>query len=160
MVIPMSKPDFKRKKKLVGGDAQRRLLLLVFLGGAAGILVQSCTLAFFLTRTAESPPNDARLLFEEIPMLLTATAVGTFALTVPFFCMLTLTASFRVFGPLYRFRVFLRDVVEGRESAPCRIRKTDRLQDVCELLNAVSEPMRARNEERGTEPESPYRQAA
>ena len=139
-------PRFVRHRRLIGGDAQRRLVLLAFIGGAVALLVQTALLGWMLQGSLETTEGTESTR-AELPRLLAVTALATFALVVPATCFLVLAASSRVFGPLYRFRTFLRDVVEGRETAPCRLRETDAMQDVCELLNAVSESSRARNRE-------------
>jgi hypothetical protein len=52
---------------------------------------------------------------------------------------------------------FLTEVVEGRETRECGIRKGDRLQSLCDLLNRATEEARARNAARETGDAAPER---
>lgn len=51
-------------------------------------------------------------------------------------------STHKIVGPLYRFRVYLTALARGESPEPCRIRKDDELQDLCELLNRATEPLR------------------
>ncbi len=133
-----------RRKKFIEPRLQGRFLLLMLLAAGTGTLVQTVLFCIGLSSLATDLPHDGLMLRDALPRLLAINAVLALALTMPTFVMLGVASSFRVFGPLYRFRQFLTAVAEGRHPAPCRIRQDDELQDVCELLNRVTEPLRAR----------------
>jgi hypothetical protein len=38
--------------------------------------------------------------------------------------------------------MYLKQVIARETSEPCRIRKGDELQDLCDLINAATEPVR------------------
>jgi hypothetical protein len=67
------------------------------------------------------------------------------AIVVPVALSLAVLLSHRVAGPMYRFRVFLTDVKEGRQVEPCRIRDGDEYQEFCVLINEVTAPLRELN---------------
>jgi hypothetical protein len=61
---------------------------------------------------------------------------------VPLTLLVGITSTHKVVGPLYRFRVYLTQLAAGERPAPCRIRQNDELQDLCELLNRATQPLR------------------
>ena len=81
-------------------------------------------------------------LFDEIPGALLISFAVAFLLLAPLSLAIGVLTTFRVLGPLYRFRMFLRQVADGTPPGPCKIRKTDELHDFCDLLNEVTEPLR------------------
>ena len=132
----------RRNKKLIEPRLQMRLAAL-FLGVACGaVLVQALVLSHALQNLAGRLPNDGALLVEEAPQALTTSLFVSFLLLAPLTVSVGILAMFRIVGPLYRFRVFLRDVAAGKQREACRIRKHDELHDLCALLNEVTAPLR------------------
>jgi hypothetical protein len=70
------------------------------------------------------------------------------AILIPLILALCILLSHRVAGPMYRFRLFLQDVRDGKQPAACRIRTADEFQDFCTLLNEATAPLRAEASDR------------
>ncbi len=123
---------------------QSRLFTLVLAMIGTSLLIHALVSVMSLTRAAQSLPSDGKALHSMIVGMLTRDFLLAFVISVPAFGVLALAAFMRVIGPLYRMRTFLQAVVDGRETQPCRLRRTDEFQDICELVNKVTEPMRSR----------------
>ncbi|WP_145070409.1 hypothetical protein [Engelhardtia mirabilis] len=136
------KPN-RRTRILVDRDLQLRFALIVLLASTSAVFIQTALTSFMIGRLAEQLPNDGRALMTDVPGALALNAGITLAVTVPWLVFLSLLGTFRVFGPMVGFRNFMRDVAAGRRSSALTIRKGDHLQDVCDLLNEVTEPLRA-----------------
>ncbi len=132
----------KRKKKIVNPRLQGRFLALLLTAAGASVLVHAGLMVWSLSSLATELPHDARRLQDAIPGTVVLSSLATLLAVVPLFLLLGIAGTFRVFGPLYRFRVFLGQVARGGHSEPCRIRQGDELQDICQLLNVVTEPAR------------------
>jgi hypothetical protein len=133
---------------------QSRMLTFVLAAIGTSLVVHSLVSVISLTAAARALPSDGKELHAMIVGMLLRDLLLALVITAPAFALLAMAAFMRVIGPLYRMRVFLRAVVEGRQKEPCRLRRDDELQDFCELLNQVTEPMRNR------EPEEALRRAA
>jgi signal peptidase II len=55
--------------------------------------------------------------------------------------------TFRIAGPVYRFEQYLKSVLRGELTGPCRIRKGDEFHELCELLNQVVSTLREQRTE-------------
>ncbi len=151
---------YKRKKKLVDPKVQGNLILLTLFSAGVAVLVHASLTALLLSNLASNVPNDGREIVEALPSTVITGSLLALVVTVPLFAMLGISATFRVFGPLYRFRVFLEGVVKGEHPEPCRIRKDDHFQDLCDLLNQATEAVRAKSEKAGDDVTEEQRQAA
>lgn len=147
----------QRKKKIVNPRLQGRFLTLLLTAAGASVLVHAGLTVWALSSLAAELPNDARRLQDAIPGTVVLSSLATLLAVLPVFLMLGIAGTFRVFGPLYRFRVFLEQVARGGHTAPCRIRAGDELQEICDLLNVVTEPVRQAAQDPASQPE---RQAA
>jgi len=136
-----------REKRLVHPRLQGRLLLLLMAACGVSVLVHAALSAWALSSLAAELPNDGMRVRDALPGTLVLGSLTTLLLVLPLFLLLGLGGSFRVFGPLHRFRLFLEDVAEGRHPGPCEIRGDDELQELCRLLNAVTEPNRTGTEQ-------------
>jgi hypothetical protein len=137
----------QRRKQLVEPRLQLKFAGLFLTIASIAILIQMVLLNFMLNRAATALPNDGFELLDQIPGILRDTFLITTALLLPISLVVGIRSTFAVVGPLYRFRVFLRGVIEGEQSEPCRIRKNDELGDLCELLNEATEGVRASSAE-------------
>jgi nitrogen fixation/metabolism regulation signal transduction histidine kinase len=54
---------------------------------------------------------------------------------VPMTVGVGILATFRIAGPIYRFETYLDQVARGEEVGPCKLRKGDQLQGLCEKIN-------------------------
>lgn len=88
-------------------------------------------------------PHDSTLLMEQVNGLLFR-VLGISALVIlPLTLVVGILTTFRIAGPIYRFEKFLESVARGERPQACRLRNGDDLVDFCELLNRVTEPLRA-----------------
>ncbi len=65
--------------------------------------------------------------------------VELFVLSIGLFLPLTIAVGIvlthRIAGPAYRMEQHLRAVLRGEDSSTCKLRKSDELQGLCELMN-------------------------
>ncbi|MFH0945684.1 MAG: hypothetical protein V2A76_10845 [Planctomycetota bacterium] len=137
----------KRKKRLIEPRLQLTFALTFLATATTGILVSSCITCYLLDKLASNLPNDGEVVRGLTSGALTQSALLTSLLLVPACLIIGTAVTFRIVGPLHRFRHFLREVADGKRPEQCRLRKKDELQDFCDLLNRVTEPLR--------EPEQP-----
>jgi len=143
----LSMAKYKRRKKLIDPSLQLKLTV-VFVGlTAMGLLLQFGLFARNISHVALRLPNDGLLLVNEMSSLVTSTLVWSFLVFLPITFVVGILTTFRIAGPLYRFRVFMTDILRGDKPADCRIRKGDQLQDFCDLLNRVTAPLREQSTE-------------
>jgi hypothetical protein len=133
----------KRKKKLIEPRLQLRFSLAFLSTALVLVMVQAIVIQFVLQRVAARLPHDGNLLQAEIPTVLLISFAVTLLLLAPLSLGIGVMTTFRVVGPLYRFRMFLRQIADGERPGDCRIRQSDELQDFCELLNEATAPLRA-----------------
>jgi hypothetical protein len=134
--------EHKRKIKLIKPQLQLRLTL-VFIGFAAlSLLMQFSLFAAGLTRAAVELPSDSAIMVESAASLLWQALWTSLILFLPLTFAVGILTTFRFAGPIYRFELFLNQVLHGEKPGDCTIRKGDQLQDFCELLNKVTEPLR------------------
>lgn len=144
---------FKRKTKLVKPRLQLKLVL-TFVGITAFTLsVQLIFLASRLTKVSPVLPEDGALLMTLMPSILADTALLSYGILLPLTMAVGILVVFRVAGPIYRFEKFLDGVKHGTQTADCRIRDGDELQDFCTLLNEVTSPLRGDTQEETLEPD-------
>ncbi len=115
-----------------------------------GTLVLSILLQLMVTRTsmlqvAVELPHDGEILLQEINAMQGTTLLVCLLVLLPICFVVGVLATFRIAGPIYRFEVHLRKLARGEDPGACHIRKGDRLQDFCELLNLATEPLRRSN---------------
>jgi hypothetical protein len=141
-----------RKKKWIHPELQLGLLVLIGAAAVVAVAVQSVVFARAMGLLAKSLPNDAAEVAFQLPGLILRTAVGTLLLLTPTLYFLGLGLTFRIFGPVYRFRTFLRSVQAGEQVDECRLREGDRLKDLCVLLNEVTAERRRQNANKQAKP--------
>ena len=87
-----------------------------------------------------------------MPRLLYGTLLISFALFLPLMFFVGILVTFRFAGPVYRFKMYLGEVIRGEKPKDCRLRKGDELQDLCAVINQATEPLRRREESDVSEP--------
>ncbi len=137
-----TKSSFRRSKKLIEPRIQIRFGLIFLAMAGLAAMVQSIVMAHFLTNLATEMPTDGMKLRAGLPEVLSLSFLVTFFMLAPLMLVIGVRSTFKIVGPLYRFRVHLQGVLRGEQSDPCRIRKDDELQEFCSLLNEVTEPLR------------------
>jgi hypothetical protein len=136
---------YRRRNKLPKPSLQLRLTLTFM-----GTLVLSILLQLMLTRSsmlrmAVDLPHDGAILLQEINSIQGTTLLLCFLVLLPVCFVVGVLSTFGIAGPIYRFEDHLRRLARGEDPGPCRIRKGDRLQDFCDLLNLATEPLRRTN---------------
>jgi len=132
----------RRSKKLIEPRIQWRFALIFLTTSALAALVQSLVVSFLTMRAADRLPNDGALLKLQLLEILGGGLGLTVLLLVPLTLVSGIVSTHRIVGPLYRFRVYLTQLAQGERPGPCSIRKDDELQDLCELLNRATAPLR------------------
>ena len=132
----------RRSKKLIEPRIQWRFALIFLTTSALAALVQCLVVSFLTMRAADRLPNDGALLKLQLLEILGGGLGITVLLLVPLTLVSGIVSTHRIVGPLYRFRVYLTQLAQGERPGPCRIRKDDELQDLCELLNRATAPLR------------------
>ncbi len=139
----------KRRIKLIEPRFQLRMTL-VFVGlSAMALLLQYILFTRALANVALSLPEDGIMLMDRANGVLLGVLATSFLLFLPLTFTIGVLTTFRVAGPMYRFKRFLIGVKSGRQQTPCKIREGDEFQDFCDLLNEVTEPLRVGEEARG-----------
>lgn len=134
-----SERKFRRTRKLIEPRIQLRLVATFLLLGAISTLLQAVNLIHALNSSALSGPGGWT---DDAPQLVVENLMFGFAVCVPMTVVVGVFVTFRLVGPLYRFRVYLQDVAKNGYSAPCRIRKGDELQELCDALNGAVDRLR------------------
>ena len=150
----------KRKRKLIEPRIQGRFALLFLSVAAVAAFLHTVLLTYTLNSLAAELPNDGSVVLARIGEILSRSFFLTLALITPLTFALGVSSIFKIVGPLYRFRIFLKQVHRGEKPGPCRIREDDELQDFCELLNEVTAPLRERDEPDVIRPDATKRSAA
>jgi len=132
----------RRSRIVVDRPLQSRIALIVLLASASAVFMQTALTSYTLNNIASELPNDGRIMMEGIPASLAANAGWTLLFTVPWLIFLSFLGTFRVFGPLVRIRNYMREILAGEHGAELTVRKGDYLQDVCGLVNEITEPRR------------------
>lgn len=132
----------KRRKQLIDPRLQTKFILAFVCVAGSCLLLQSVTVVLSLHRLADRLPHDGPLVLDEIGSTLGFNLGLLFLFLVPLSVAVSTILTFRIAGPIYRFRMFLESLTRGERPADCRIRTGDELQDFCELLNRATEPLR------------------
>ncbi|MEM7307202.1 MAG: hypothetical protein AAF682_11060 [Planctomycetota bacterium] len=133
---------YKRRRKIVPGFQLK--LVFLFLGFCTlALTAQTVLLAQSLTRVASGMPTGGEYLQQEVPGLLISVLLTSFVLLLPPIFAIGVLTTFRVAGPIHRFKMHLFEVAAGRDPGPCRIRKEDQLHELCALINAALDAARA-----------------
>jgi prepilin-type N-terminal cleavage/methylation domain-containing protein len=137
----VSRPN-RRKRKLIEPRLQWRFASIFLTCAALAALVQSVAQCYLLMRIADALPHDGVELKSRLLDVLGGSFLVTILLLTPVMLAVGILSTFPIVGPLYRFRVFLTQLANGERPGPCKIRKGDELQDLCELLNRATAPLR------------------
>ncbi len=139
--MTVSTPE-RRRSKLIEPRLQWRFGITFLTCAALAMLVQSISVSFLLMRIADELPDDGIELKARVLDVLGGSMLVTLLVLTPVMLGVGILSSFKVVGPLYRFRVYLTKLADGERPPPCRIRADDELQDLCELLNRATAPLR------------------
>jgi hypothetical protein len=133
----------RRRIKLIKPRLQLRLIG-VFAGlSALGFLLQSLHVGLRLSEAAAEMPNGESLM-KMLPGLPLEILLFSFGMFLPLTIAVGILATFRIAGPLYRFERYLTQVIRGEQLGPCKLRRGDELQELCDLINEATAPLRSR----------------
>jgi hypothetical protein len=142
----MSQPiRHPRRIKLIKPGLQLRLVAIFFGISCLGGLIQALHLGMRLSMLGNTLPEGGTYLMAQLPGLPLEIFLVSFFLLLPLTMAVGVLSTFRIAGPVYRFEKFLREVGEGSESQPCRLRKGDQLLELCALLNQATAEAREGN---------------
>lgn len=132
----------KRRIKLIKPPLQLKMTLLFVSVSALSLLLQAVLLMSGLTRAALDLPNDHLMMLDRVNSVIFESLLSSFVLFLPLTFAVGILTTFRFAGPIYRFEMFLRQVIRGEKPADCRLRQGDELKDFCELINEATAPLR------------------
>ncbi len=142
-------PQHKRRIKLIQPQLQLRLIA-AFLGmSALALTLQFLLFTSSLTELATELPEDGAALIERVPAHVQRILLVSFLIFLPLTFCAGVLITFRIAGPLYRFEQYLKQVIRGERPPDCRLRDGDELQDLCQLINEATAPLRRREPEGG-----------
>ena len=150
-IPPMTKDHARERRriKLIKPRLQLRLVG-VFVGlSALGFLLQSLHVGLRLSELAANVPEGGPYLMAVMPELPLEILAVSFGMLLPLTIAVGIMATFRIAGPVYKFEKYLREVRDGSEIRPCVLREGDELQDLCALINEVTEPIRMKTANEG-----------
>ncbi len=125
----------ERKKRLVKARLQLKVIM-TFIGIATvAALFQVILLNRSLAELAEKMPRDGDLLMSELGGIARTNVALSLGFLVPFMLGMGLILTHRIAGPIYRFEMFLEQVISGEYDGPVRIRKGDEFQELCDRIN-------------------------
>lgn len=134
-------PVRRRRRRLIDKRLQLRFAAAIASVAVIGLIVQCLTLTQQIVVLASQVPNDKEFVLGSLPGMLTTSMFLTLALMLPIALVVGVALTFPVVGPIYRIKTHLRALLDGTANGPCRIRKGDELQDLCDLINEVTEPL-------------------
>ncbi len=138
----MAKPTYRRSKKLIKPKVQLKIAFACLGIAVMSVIVLMILINEVILDFADKGWIDAGMLQNEwMGVLMTKMAIAL-AILAPMTLAIGVILMHRVAGPIYRFEVFLRQVVRGEHERECRIRKGDELVEMCTLLNQFTAPLR------------------
>ena len=132
-----------RSRKLIKPRLQLELSLVF-----GGLSVLACLLMgllfnSLLSQATSSMPQGGEYLVDLLPSIFAKAVLVAGGLVLPLTVGVGILMTFRVAGPVYRMEQHLRSVLRGETVRPCMIRKGDKFQELCDLINAVTVPAAA-----------------
>lgn len=129
------RPHRPRVIKLIQPGLQVRMVA-GFLGVASlALMTELLTLSARLSHFAAEMPEGGPYLASQLPSLLGSISLHAFLILLPATSVFGILITFRTAGPIHRFKQYLASVARGEQPGPCRIRKGDELQDLCDAIN-------------------------
>ena len=131
----MSKPTYRRKKKLVKSRLQLHMVAIFSSLACLAALFQVLILNRSILVLAERTGESASRIASEVPSVLFGNLLITLAVLLPLMLVVGVLVTHRIAGPVYRFEQHLGAIARGEDPGICRIRKGDELQELCGILN-------------------------
>lgn len=134
----------QRRFRIVRPRLQLRLIFS-FLGIAVlALLLQYVLFARMVVETARTLPNDSAILVSSLATDLAVVLLLSVLVLLPITLLIGVLITHRIAGPITRLERYLKEVLAGKEREACRLRKGDELQEMCELVNQATLPLRER----------------
>ena len=138
--------QYKRRKKLIKPRLQL-WMTLTFVGlSALALLLQFVLFTNRLTTLALELPNDSAILAAQTGGVVLDVLVVSCLLFLPLVFVVGILTTFRVAGPIHRIEMVLKQIIAGEKPADFRLRKKDQLQELAQLVNEATAPLRTRDE--------------
>lgn len=137
----MATAGYRRTKTLIRPASQLEVVLFILLIAWGAVLLNYILFQLYTAPVLRKvlPPAHEAILQTHLFRILFCT-IGA---SVPVALAVGVGVTFRYFGPIYRFKLYLASIVSGELSKECKIRDGDKLQDLCESINRAAERLRA-----------------
>ena len=141
-MTPNKKTNKLRMRRLIAPRLQLRLTAW-FLGLSTLALVgQFILMANTMSSLALELPGDPATTYDKFVAACLRVMLLSMGVVLPLTLAVGVMTTFRIAGPVHNFKKFLTRVQRGERPEDCRIRAGDEFQDLCELLNDVTAPLR------------------
>ena len=129
--------NFKRKRKLINKGLQLKLVAVFTAIGCICALFQIILLNFGLLEIARSVPSGGEDVLRQARGMMVTNTLWTLGAMIPLMTCIGVVVTHRVAGPAYRMTQHCKEIAAGEPVRPCKIRKDDELQELCDALNAA-----------------------
>jgi len=133
----------RRTRKLIRTKLQLKLTLWFVATAALCLLFQFFLFTSEMSQLGARLPGDSQFFYAHFLDTMLFVLLASLGVGLPLTFAVGVLLTFKVAGPIYRFTTFMREVKNGTQTAECRLRQGDELQDFCVLLNDVTAPLRA-----------------
>jgi hypothetical protein len=126
----------RRTKKFIRADVQVKIVFIALFVACLALLVNFQMSLATLWAISSQPGPTVEGTLDTIRQELVVKFLITVALTIPLSICVGILYSFRFCGPLYRFKKYFDELVDGSWETRCALRKGDDLWDICDSINA------------------------
>jgi len=140
----MSNPKNLRVRKLVRPRLQLRLTFS-FVGLAfLALAFQFVLFTSVMSQTLEQAPGAFSEQFVAVAGAYRRVFLISLGVVLPLTALVGVMTTSRIVGPLFNISRFLQRTLDGHRPEDCRLRSGDEYQDLAELANRVTAPLRGR----------------
>ena len=132
----------KRRSKIPKPELQLKLVFVFLCVALACVLLQFNLLNSAIADVATKIPGEGLVISQKISEVLKKHLFIGVAMLVPLTVSVGVLVTFRIAGPIYRFEQYLKEVANGGNPGPCRVRKGDELSELCDAINAAVATLR------------------
>lgn len=127
----------KRSRKLIRYDLQLKVVLITLFVASLVLLIhfQLSLAALWTLSELVTQNTSVTVVLEEMRRSIVSKFLISAAMAIPLAAAVGILFSFKFSGPIHRFKLFFRDLVDGCWDRPCKLRKGDDLQDICDDIN-------------------------
>jgi hypothetical protein len=131
-----------RRRKLIKTSLQLRLTLVFVVLAFMAALLQVIFMNRAILSLSQKLPVGGDELLMQLPGVLGQNLALTVVVLLPLMIAVGILATHRIAGPIYRFETYLGQVARGEDVGPCRLRKGDELQELCQRINEAVTALR------------------